>query len=218
MLPRALSDSAMTTHTPRNTPSEPQSNRYSSRLANRLLLVHLALVEGKLLTLKDITVNTSRLSWAGGDNSEETTSLELLLKSRLDLAVGGEALGVLLLNGLGLLLLLDHLTGLGLAATAEVGTVVSLVPLTEWSGIDLDDGGAGQGVGADQLVVGWMEGDTNDADLAGNTLRSPGEVAGVETESAELAVSSTGADKVNTLGTDTGVGWLAAGLECALLP
>ena len=180
--------------------------------------MHLALVEGKLLTLKDITVNTTGLSWAGGDHGEKATGLELLLKGTLNLSVGGEALGVLLLDGLGLLLLLDHLTGLGLAATAEVGTVVSLVPLAEWSGIDLDDGGAGQGVGADQLVVGWMEGDTNDADLAGDTLRSPREVTGVETESAELAVSSTGADKVNALGTDTGVGWLAAGLECALLP
>ncbi len=204
----ADADQMVTIHSPKNIPL----------MTRRLLLVHGTLVESELLTLKDVTVNTAGLSWAGSDDGEETTSLELLLEGGLDLAVGGEALSVLLLDGLGLLLLLDDLTGLGLAAATEVGTVVSLVPLAEWNGIDLDDRGLGQGVGADQLVVGWMESDANDADLAGNTLRSPGEVAGVETESTELAVTTTGADKVNTLGTDTGVGWLTAGLESALLP
>jgi hypothetical protein len=63
-----------------------------------------------------------------------------------------------------------------------------------------------------------MEGDGDDADLAGDTLRTPGEVAGVETEGTELAVTTTGADKMDTLGANTGVGWLTAGFESALLP
>jgi hypothetical protein len=177
----------------------------------------LALVESQLFTLEDISVNASRLSWAGCDNSVKTTSLKLLLQSTLNLALSSEALGLLLLYGLALLLLLDGLTGLLLAFATEVGTVVSLIPLTEWSGIDLDDGGLGEGVGADQLVVGRMEGDGNDTDLAGNTLRSPGEVAGVEAEGTEFAVSTTGADEMDSLCANTGVGWLTAGFESALL-
>lgn len=90
---------------------------------------------------------------------------------------------------------------------------MGLVPLTERSGIDLDNGGLGQGVGTDELVVGRVVGDGNDTGLAGDTLRAPGEVARVETEGTELAVATTGADEMDTLGTDTGVGGLTALLE-----
>lgn len=119
---------------------------------------------------------------------------------------------MLLLDRLALLLL-GGIGGLCLPAAAEVGTVVGLVPLTEGGGIDLDDGGLGQGVGADQLVVGRVEGDGDDADLAGNALGTPGEVAGVETQGAELAVTTTGTDEMDALVANTGVGGLAALLE-----
>ena len=118
---------------------------------------------------------------------------------------------LLALNGLAGL---DNLLlGLGLASAAKGLAVVGLVPLAEGGGVDLDHGGAGQGVGADELVVGGVEGDTDDADLAGDTLAAPGEVAGFETETTELAVTTTGADKVDALGTDSGVGGLTALLE-----
>jgi hypothetical protein len=90
---------------------------------------------------------------------------------------------------------------------------VGLVPLPEGSGIDLDNGGAGQGVGTDKLVVGGVVDDTDDTGLLGDTLRTPGEVAGIETEGAELAVAAAGADEVDTLSANTGVGRLAALLE-----
>lgn len=183
-------------------------------------MVDLALVEGKLLTLKDVTVAAAGLTGPAGNDSVETTSLELLLNSSLDLAAGGVALSLLLLNGLALLLLLVlSATLLGaLALTADTLAVVSLVPLTERSGVDLDDGGLGQGVGADELVVGRVVGDGDDTGLAGAALGGPGEVTGVETEGTVLVVAAAGADGVNALGTDTGVGSLAAGLESALLP
>lgn len=185
-----------------------------------LLVVELALVEGELLTLKNVTVAAARLTGPAGNNGVETTGLELLLDGRLDLALGGVTLSLLLLNSLALLhLLLLGATLLGtLALTAETLAVVSLIPLTERSGIDLDDGGLGQGVGADELVVGRVVGDGNDTGLAGAALGGPGEVTGVEAESTVLVVTATGADGVNALGTDTGVGSLAAGLESALLP
>lgn len=150
------------------------------------------------------------MAGAGGNDGVETTGLELLLKGRLDLGVAGS---VLLLDRLALLLVGDGSTLLLLSAATDAGTVVGLVPLTERSSVDLDDGGLGQGVGADKLVVGRVEGDGDDADLAGNALRSPGEVARVETEGAELAVTTTGAHEMDTLGANTGVGGLAALLE-----
>ena len=92
------------------------------------------------------------------------------------------------------------------------------VPLTERSGIDLDDSGFGEGVGSDKFVVGRMEGDDDDTDLAGDSLRSPREVAGFEAEGTELAVTTTGAHKMDSLSSDTGVGFLTSGFESALLP
>ena len=63
-----------------------------------------------------------------------------------------------------------------------------------------------------------MVGDDDHADLAGNALRGPREVAGLETQSAELSVATTGTDEMDSLGSDTGVGFLSAGFESALLP
>jgi hypothetical protein len=184
--------------------------------------VQLALVESKLLALEDVSVAATRLARAAGNDGVQTTGLELLLNNGVDLAVGGEALGLLLLNGLALLdLLLDLalLGGLGLlASTADGLAVVGLVPLSEGGGVNLDDGAAGQGVGADELVVGRVVGDGNDTGLAGAALGGPGEVAGVEAQGAVLVVAATGADGVDALGADTGVGTLTTGFESALLP
>lgn len=116
--------------------------------------MELALVESELLTLEDVAVAATGLAGAGRDNGVEATGLELLLESGVDLAGGGEALSLLLLDRLGLLDLLKGLTLLLLAAATEGLAVVGLVPLTEGSGVDLDNGGLGKGVGADKLVVG----------------------------------------------------------------
>jgi len=180
--------------------------------------VELLLVESELLTLQDVTVAAARLAGTAGDDGKETTGLELLLDGVLDLALGGETLGLLLLNRLGALdLLLDDTLSL-LASAADGLAVVGLVPLTEGGGVDLDDGGAGQGVGADQLVVGGVVGDGDDTGLAGAALGGPGKVTGLETEGTVLVVAAAGADGVDTLGADTGASTLAASLESALLP
>lgn len=176
------------------------------------LLPEGTLVESKLLTLEDVTVAATALAGTRRHNGEDTTSLELLLESVLDLAGGLEAVGLLLLDGVGLLLLL-LLAGLSLAPAAERLAVVGLEPLSEGSGINLDDGGLGEGVGADKLVVGGVVDDTDDTGLLGDALRAPREVTGVETQSTELAVSTAGADKMDTLSANTGVGGLATLLE-----
>lgn len=184
------------------------------------LFAELLLVESELLTLKDVTVAATRLARAAGDNSVQATSLELLLNGVLDLALLGEAGSLLLLNRLALLVLVDG-DGLALSLLASAANglaVVSLVPLTERSSIDLDDGGAGQGVGTDEFVVRRVVRDTNDTGLAGAAFGGPGEVTGVEAEGTVLGVTAAGADGVNALGANTGARTLATSFESALLP
>lgn len=181
--------------------------------------MQLALVESELFALQDVAVAAATLARSAGNDSQETTGFELLLDCALNLALGGKAGGLLLLDGAALLGgFLIGLSLLLLASATEGLAVVSLVPLTEGSSVDLDDGGLGQGVGADQLVVGGVVGDDDDTGLAGAALRGPGEVAGVEAQGTVLVVAATGADSMDSLGADTGVGLLAAGLESALLP
>ena len=98
---------------------------------------------------------------------------------------------LLLLHALALLRLL--LAAL-LASTAQTLSVVSLVPLSERRSIDLDDGGFGQSVRADEFVVGRMERDGDDTAFSGDPFAAPGEVSGVETQGAKLAVSTARAD------------------------
>jgi len=176
----------------------------------------LTLVEDQLITLQNITVAATALAGARRDNGVQTTGLELPLQSLLDLSAGLCTSSVFGLNRLALLSLLG-VGGLLLPPTTKTGTVVCLIPLSEGSRIDLDNGGAGQGVGTDELVVGRVEDDTDNTGLAGNAFRAPGEVAGVETEGTELAVAAASADKMDTLATDTGVGGLTTLLESSLL-
>ena len=88
-----------------------------------------------------------------------------------------------------------------------------LVPLTEGRGVDLDDGGFGEGIGADEFVVRGMVGHGDDTHFPGYAFGAPGEIAGVETEGTIFLVAAAGADKMDTLGADSCVGWLTAFLE-----
>lgn len=194
----------------------------SSQLHATSLFVELALVESQLLTLQDVTIAATGLARSAGNNGVQSTGLELLLNSGLDLALGGKSSSLLLLDRVAFLHLLLNLALLGslslLASSAKGLAVVGLVPLSEGGGIDLDNGALGQGVGSDELVVGRVVGDGDDTGLAGAALGAPGEVTGVETEGTILVVATSGSDGVDALGTDTGVGTLATGFESALLP
>lgn len=91
-----------------------------------------------------------------------------------------------------------------------------LIPLTKRRGVDLHNGGFGEGVGADEFVVRGMIGHGDDTHFAGYTFRAPGEVAGVETEGPVFGVAAAGTDEMDTLGADSCVGWLTAFLECSI--
>jgi len=152
-------------------------------------------VEAKLLALKNVPITTTALTRSARNNSVQTTSLELPFERLLNLAVLLEPLLLLLLNGVALLLVGGGLsTGLGSLLATELGAVVCFVPLTEGRSVDLYDSRLGQGVCADELVVRRVVRDADDADLARDTLGSPGEVAGVEAQRAELAVAAARTD------------------------
>lgn len=168
-------------------------------------------VEGQLLTLQDVTVTSTGLTWSRRDASVQFTSGKLVLNRVLD--GGGSSSGSQL--SLDLLGLLDLILVLGLLT--QNLTVVGLEPLSERSGIDLDNGGLGQGVGSHQLVVGRVVDDSGDSGLSGDTLRGPREVTGLESQSSELLVTTSGSDGVDSLSTDLGHGRLSTQLELSLL-
>jgi len=81
---------------------------------------------------------------------------------------------VLLLYSLALLLWLGNLCScLLLTSSTQILSIVCLVPLTERSGINLNNGGFGEGISSDKFVVGRMESYDNNTDFTGNALRSP---------------------------------------------
>lgn len=175
------------------------------------LLSDLSLVESQLLTLQDVSVASSALTRSRADDSVYTTGLELLLQSGLDLTHLLDSLLVLVLHALGHLLLLSWL--LLLPSSTDGYTIMSLVPSSEWSGIDLHDGGSGKGIRSDKFVVRGMESDDNDTGLSGDSLTAPTEVARVESETSELSVSAAGSYEMDSLSANTGVGWLTTFLK-----
>ncbi len=58
-----------------------------------------------------------------------------------------------------------------------------------------------------------MVGYDDDADLAGDAFAAPGEVAGFEAQGAVLGVAAAGADEMDSLAADAGVGWLTTFLK-----
>ena len=62
-----------------------------------------------------------------------------------------------------------------------------------------------------------VESNVDNTGLAGNTLRAPREVTGLNTESTELLVTTAGTDRVDSLRSDTGVGGLTTQLKLSLL-
>lgn len=177
------------------------------------LLSGSTLVEGQLVTLEDVAVDTTGLAGSRADDGVQSSGLELALQCVVDLAHLLDTLLTLLGDAVGHLLLLDRLALLLLTLAANAGAVVGLVPGAEGSGVDLHDGRLGEGVGAHQLVVGRVVRHHDHTGLARDALGAPAEVARVETQSAVFGVAATGADEMDALAADAGVGWLTALLE-----
>jgi len=129
-------------------------------------------------------------------------------------------------NLAGLELLGDFLALLGgsllllsLLLLAHRESVVLLVPLTERGGIDLHDRVLEQHFCSHKLVVRGIVHHIEDARLARASLGGPREGTSVQTQSAELLVTSTSAHNVHSLlvGHELGVGCHTPDLVLALL-
>lgn len=180
-------------------------------ISNRLFLGgQSSQVEGQLLTFQDVTVTSTRLAWSRRDGGVQSTGVELVRHSVLDHGFAGSR-GQLSLN------LLRSLDLLLVSLLAQLLTVVVLVPLSERSGINLNNSRLGQSVGSNQLVVGRVVDNTSDSGLSGDTLGGPREVTGVNSQRSELLVATSGSDRVDSLGTDLGVGGLSTQFELSLL-
>lgn len=167
-----------------------------------LLLSELTHVEVQLLTLEDVAISAARLTRARRESSVQTTHSELLLQVRIQdviLVAGSE-------GSLSVTRLLD-IAGSSLLTLLLLGqnSVVSLlIPLTERSGINLDDGALHESLGRHELVVSGVVDDIQDTGLAGAGLGTPSEVTGIEAHSAELQVTTASTDNVNTASTHLG--------------
>ena len=92
--------------------------------------MHLASVESKFLTLKDVAINTTALSGTRRDTSVKTTSVELLS----DMGIDDTVLSTAGLLGSSVAGNLSRLLG---GLLAEMNAVMLLIPLTEGSRVDL---------------------------------------------------------------------------------
>jgi hypothetical protein len=148
--------------------------KYTPNYPRHFLLAELALVEGQLFSLQDISINTATLAWSRGNDCIETTSFELFLQSRLNLTLGCKSSSVLLLHSLALLLRLSNLLScLLLTSSAQALSIMCFIPLTERSGINLNNSRFCEGVCSDEFVVGRMESHDDHTDLSCDTLRTP---------------------------------------------
>lgn len=122
---------------------------------------------------------------------------------------------VLSLNAITDLLLYSFL-GLG-GCLGEVDSVVLLIPDSEWSGINGDDGVLDESLGSDQLVVGGIVKHVHNSGFAGDGLGSPGEITSFKAKSAEFKVATTSTNNIDLLGTQLCHCRRATKLELALL-
>lgn len=120
---------------------------------------------------------------------------------------------MLVLHTLADLLLGFSLLVLLLSSSTQRSAIVSLIPRSEWRSINLNDGRFGKSIRSDKFVVGRMESDDDDTGLSGDTLAAPAEVASVESQTSELSVAAASSDEMDTLVTNSSVGWLPTFLE-----
>ena len=99
----------------------------------------------------------------------------------------------------------------------EFDVIVLQIPLAEGTGVDAHDAVLHEGVGTDQLIVGRVVHDTEDACLARHGLGAPREGAVVNAESAVLVVSAAALDKSDFFSAQFGHGGHLAHLKKTLL-
>lgn len=187
----------------------------AGRRCSLLLSLKLLLVELEFSSLKNVSIETTTLSGTRGDGSEEMARVELVSESLLKLLFS------LSVSELGL----EVSTSLSFSAgfirffnllLVELNVVVLQVPESEGVGINAHNSVLDESLGTDELVVGSIVDDIQNTSLARDSLRAPGEGAGVNAESALLDVTSTATDMDQLLSTELGHGRDSSHLELSL--
>merc|ERR1712071_363194 len=164
-----------------------------------LLALELLDVEVEFAALEDVAIKTAGLSGAGRDAGEQVVGIELVGNLLFDLACSGGAALKHGLDVIGALGLGAGLVGLFNLLLVKLNVVVLEEPLSEGGGVDSHDAVLDEGLGTDELVVGSVVHNIDDTGLAADGLRAPGEVTGINTESAVLKVTTTAADHSHLL-------------------
>lgn len=174
------------------------------------------MVELELLTLENVAVSATRLARAGRDAGEESTGVELFGNLGVDHSVllGTSELGLDVAGALGSSS--GGIRFLGLLLV-ELNVILAEIPHSEGVGIDENDSVLDDGLGSNKLVVRRVVDNIKNLGLLGDSLRTPGEVASVDTESSELVVATSASERSNSRVTKLGHGRLSTHLELSLL-
>jgi len=163
-------------------------------------------VELELFAFENVSVGATDLARTRRDGRQDTTRLELLLQKRVNLGRLFPVV-VFLLGLLGSLLVEERFVGFGQFDSllpAEGRGVVGLVPLAEGRSVDRDDGVLDERLGTHQLVVAGVVDGIDDTRFTGDRLRTPREVARVQSEGSSFDVSSSNSDQMDAVGADFG--------------
>ena len=94
---------------------------------------------------------------------------------------------------------------------------MGLIPLTEWSCVNDNNGVLDKGLGTNQFIVSGVVHYINDTGPAGDSLGAPGKVTLIQTESTVFLVASTAPEGVDPLGSQFGHSGGTAQRELPLL-
>ena len=180
-----------------------------------LLSLGLLLVELKFFSLQNVSVDTSALSWARRDASEQVSRVELVSHPLLKFAFLGYACQ-LSLGVTGPLHIRTSLIRFFKFLFIELHVVFLEIPLSEWGGIDLHNGILHEGLRTDKLVVCGIVDSVDNTSFARDCFRSPGEVTVIIFEGSLLEISASSPDIDDSLGSNFGHAWNSTHLVLSL--
>lgn len=137
--------------------------------------------------------------------------IELLIKDTVSLTVSK-----LTKNVVGLLFFRGFSSFFYIFLKTNLDTIVSFVPLAEWSSINEHNSTLHKSLSTHKFVVGSVVDDIQNTGLASCDFSTPRKVTGIQAKSTELEVTTTDTNGVDTLMTKLGVSWLTSRFEFTL--
>lgn len=182
----------------------------------RLFLCHHSLVELKFASLQHISVTSSGLARSGRDLGKQTSGRKLGIQKRVQGALALSRLDSVLRN-LALGREVNRRGFGGRLLQSNLHTIVGFIISFERMRINDNDSALDESLSTNQLVIGSVVGDIEDANLARGNLGSPRKVTRFELEGTEFLVSSSATNLMNAGLADLGHGRWTAQFKLALL-